>query len=146
MTRVKQGALARRTRGASFEYVDPLGAPIPNGRPPVLVGVAQREEKGSDVNVAAHLLHDSLTKVIDAAIVISNDSDLAFAVRTARSYVPVGTVNPSPNYLAGALRGIPAEGVGNHWWTQLKEPDFLASQLPDPVPDGSALLRRPNGW
>ena len=111
-----------------------------------IVGVAQREEKGSDVNVAAHLLHDALASAIDAAIVISNDSDLAFALRTARLDVPVGTVNPSPNFMAGALRGTPGDGVGNHWWTQLKDQDFVLCQLPDPVPEGSVLLRKPIGW
>jgi uncharacterized LabA/DUF88 family protein len=84
VTRIKQGALARKTRGTSFEHIDKRGAQIPRGRPPVIVSVAIREEKGSDVNVAAHLLHDALTNAIDAAIVISNDSDLAFALRTAR--------------------------------------------------------------
>ena len=146
VTRLKQGALARRTRGSSFEHVDLRGAVIPAGRPPTIVGVAQREEKGSDVNVAAHLLHDALTSAIDAAIVISNDSDLAFALRTARMYLPVGTVNPSPNFMAGALRGTAGDGVGNHWWTQLKDQDFVLCQLPDPVPEGSALLRKPIGW
>ena len=98
------------------------------------------------MNVAAHLLHDALASAIDAAIVISNDSDLAFALRTARLDVPVGTVNPSPNFMAGALRGTPGDGVGNHWWTQLKDQDFVLCQLPDPVPEGSVLLRKPIGW
>lgn len=146
VTRLKQGALARRTQGSAFEHVDLSGNTISSGRAPIIVGVAQREEKGSDVNVAAHLLHDSLTKAIDAAIVVSNDSDLAFALRTARRYVPVGTVNPSPKPLAGALRGTPGAGVGNHWWTQLKDQDFLLCQLPDPVPERSTPLRKPIGW
>lgn len=145
VTRIKQGALARKTRGTSFEHIDMRGAQILRGRPPVIVSVAIREEKGSDVNVAAHLLHDALTHAIDAAIVISNDSDLAFALRTARQYVPVGTVNPSPNYLAGALKGRPSDGVGNHWWTQLNNDDFRNCQLSDPVPDGGSLLRKPSG-
>jgi hypothetical protein len=41
-----------------------------------MVQHAHREEKGSDVNVATHLLLDALRSDIDAAIVISNDSDL----------------------------------------------------------------------
>ena len=49
-----------------------------------MVTVGDREEKGSDVNVAAHLLIDALEGNIDAAIVVSNDSDLEFAVREAR--------------------------------------------------------------
>jgi hypothetical protein len=40
------------------------------------VTAATYEEKGSDVNVAAHLLVDVLAGGFDAAVVISNDSDL----------------------------------------------------------------------
>jgi hypothetical protein len=50
-----------------------------------MVSYANREEKGSDVNVASHLLVDVLTDRIDAAVVISNDSDLRFPVQFARA-------------------------------------------------------------
>ncbi len=83
-----------------------------------MASIARREEKGSDVNVAAHLLLDVLEHRIDAAVVISNDSDVQFPVQTARDRVPVGTVNPSRSHTAGKLRGSPADGVGNHWWYQ----------------------------
>jgi hypothetical protein len=107
-----------------------------------LVSVAQREEKGSDVNVGAHLLIDTLMGTVDAAIVVSNDSDLRLPVQKARQRVPVGTVNPGPGYLAGDLRGTPTVGVGNHWWRQLTVGDFTANQLPDPA----GRYRRPIGW
>ena len=133
----------------------PLATPDRNGRPvlvhpggPVMVkdavgqddpdavfmvSVARREEKGSDVNVAAHLLLDVLERRVDAAVMISNDSDLQFRVKTARDRVPVGTVNPSRSHTAGKLRGSPADGVGNHWWYQLTAADFQACQLLDPA-------------
>lgn len=98
-----------------------------------MVSVARREEKGSDVNVAAHLLLDVLEQRIDAAVMISNDSDLQFPVQTARDRVPVGTINPSRSHTAGKLRGSPADGVGNHWWYQLAAADFDACQLPNPA-------------
>jgi uncharacterized LabA/DUF88 family protein len=79
-----------------------------------MVSVADREEKGSDVNVATHLLLDVFQQRVDAAVVISNDSDLAFPLREARKQVPIGTVNPGINYTAGALSGAPSEGVGGH--------------------------------
>jgi len=59
-----------------------------------MVSVADREEKGSDVNVACHLLLGTLEQRIDAAVVVSNDSDLALAVAHARMRIPVGVVNP----------------------------------------------------
>jgi len=119
---------------------DAQGNPIPDAT--FMISYAHREEKGSDVNVAAHLLVDVLTGVVDAAIVVSNDSDLAFPVSYARTTVPVGLVNPSPNYLAGALRGQPSDGVGNHWWQQLSAVDLRASQLPNPA----GGLACPAGW
>ena len=41
-------------------------------------------------NVAAHLLVDVLTGVVDAAVVVSNDSDLEFPVSYARTRVAAG--------------------------------------------------------
>ncbi|OYX55465.1 MAG: hypothetical protein B7Y93_04775 [Micrococcales bacterium 32-70-13] len=108
----------------------------------ILATVRKREEKGSDVNVATHLLRDVYSNDVDAAIVVSNDSDLALPLRFARSVVPVGTINPQKNYLAGALKGSSTEGAGRHWWKQLSPADFLRSQLTDPV----GKYRRPSGW
>lgn len=98
-----------------------------------MASVARREEKGSDVNVASHLLIDVLTGVVDAALVISNDSDLAFPIQQMRSRVPVGLVNPSRNYRAGKLAGSTAGGVGQHWWHQLTEDEVRGHQLGDRV-------------
>lgn len=75
-----------------------------------MASVARREEKGSDVNVASHLLLDVLQGHVEAAIVISNDSDLEFPVKQARLRVPVGTVNPTKGFPAGRLNGPPATG------------------------------------
>lgn len=119
---------------------DKAGAPVRDAA--FMVSYAYREEKGSDVNVAAHLLMDILQGTVDAAVVISNDSDLRFPIEQARGIVPIGTVNPSRNYLAGALRGRAAEGAGRHWWRQLRASDFRSHQLPDPA----AGYPRPPGW
>ena len=55
-----------------------------------LVSYRHIEEKGSDVNVASHLLLDVLSNQVEAAIVISNDSDLRFPIQECRQRVPVG--------------------------------------------------------
>lgn len=107
-----------------------------------MVSVAHREEKGSDVNVASHLLLDLMHKRTDAAVVISNDSDLAFPLSESRKVVPVGLINPSRKYLAGALRGSPSDGVGGHWWYKLTVTDLTSAQLPDPV----GGLSKPYDW
>ncbi|UAJ81770.1 NYN domain-containing protein (plasmid) [Leifsonia sp. ZF2019] len=142
----------------------PLATAGPNGKPvltvphwPVMIqdstgvaqpdavfmaSVARREEKGSDVNVASHLLLDVLGDRVDAAVVVSNDSDLAFPVAEARKRVPVGLINPTKSYRAGKLGGTPADGVGGHWWYQLTPLDLKSAQLPDAV--GRTV--RPQGW
>lgn len=106
-----------------------------------LVTYLDLEEKGSDVNVAAHLLADTYSGSIDAAVVISNDSDLALPLRFARQHVPVGLINPSSR-LAGALRAAATDGVGGHWWYQLQAPDYQRNQLPDPA----GGVTKPSGW
>lgn len=107
-----------------------------------MVSYLRIEEKGSDVNVASHLLIDVIDGKIDAAIVISNDSDLRLPVATSRERVPTGIVNPSPSATAGDLRGEPTDGVGGHWWYRLLRADFTSCQLPDAV----GPSQRPRGW
>ncbi|WP_130280886.1 NYN domain-containing protein [Microcella alkaliphila] len=91
---------------------------------------ARREEKGSDVNVASHMLIDVMSGDVDAVVVVSNDSDLAFPISFVRGRVPLGLVNPTRGYLAGKLAGDPGEGAGQHWWHQLTAEDWRAHQLP----------------
>ena len=119
---------------------DSEGEPVRNAR--FMVSYLKEEEKATDVNVASHLLFDVLTARVDAAIVISNDSDLRFPVRLARERVPVGIINPSTNSTAGDLQGEPDEGAGRHWWYRLTEEDFRSCQLPGTV----GPYRRPPGW
>jgi uncharacterized LabA/DUF88 family protein len=107
-----------------------------------MVSYLHQEEKGSDVNVGTHLILDVLQKEIDAAVIVSNDSDLKLPVREARKRVPVGIVKPGPSQLAGDLRGSPNEGAGEHWWGQLSAERLREHQLPDPV-NG---ISKPNSW
>ncbi|MGK3199855.1 NYN domain-containing protein [Amycolatopsis sp. MEPSY49] len=153
VARAKQVPLAVQPRKGRPQVVRPSTSYNPgdlplsvgqdgNGGQIVLATALVREEKGSDVNVATHLLMDVLRGVVDAAVVISNDSDLGLPLSLAREYVPVGVVNPSNGYLAGALQGKAADGVGRHWWRQLRCPDFTTHQMPDPA----GGFRRPLGW
>jgi hypothetical protein len=103
---------------------------------------ARREEKGSDVNVAAHLLHDVLLGSVDACVVIGNDSDLRLPIAWARERVPTGLVNPTKSYPAGALNADVGSGAGDHWWHQLTEAELRSAQMPDNV----GRLRKPPGW
>jgi hypothetical protein len=114
----------------------------PEGAPELLAAVSTFEEKGSDVNVASHLLLDVLGGHIDAAMVLSNDSDLRVPLEQARLRVPVATINPGSTRTADDLRGHRTTGAGRHWWRKLRPADYLAHQLPNPV----GPHRRPAGW
>jgi len=116
------------------------GTPVPDAT--FMASVATYEEKGSDVNVASHLLVDVLAGGYEAAVVISNDSDLRWPVQEARRRVPVGMVNPGSGYTAGHLSGVPGTGAGRHWWRTLRASDFTGHQLPDPA----GRHQRPAGW
>lgn len=128
------------TSGWPVMVQDAGGSPVKDAR--FLVQYLHLEEKGSDVNVASHLLLDVLRGDIDAAVVISNDSDLALPIREARQRVPVGLINPQPTATAGALRGTPSEGVGGHWWWKLPASTYRSCQLPNPTGGQT----RPVGW
>lgn len=73
---------------------------------------------------------------------ISNDSDLKLPINIARRAVPVGLVNPTKGYPAGALNASPGTGAGGHWWYQLIAADFSSAQLPTTI----GHLTRPQGW
>ncbi len=46
--------------------------------------VYRTEEKGSDVNLAVHLLYDAFKNNYDVAVIISNDSDLYEAIKIVK--------------------------------------------------------------
>ena len=54
---------------------------LTNVSPPQKVWVDKTEEKGSDVNLASHLLRDAYNRRFEVAEIITNDSDLAEPVR-----------------------------------------------------------------
>ena len=69
----------------------------PTGCPP-FAKIIKTEEKGSDVNIAAHMIHDAHLGLYEAAVVISNDSDLVEPIRIVRHELGkvVGILNPYP--------------------------------------------------
>jgi uncharacterized LabA/DUF88 family protein len=116
------------------------GDDVPSAR--FMVSYLHLEEKGSDVNLASHMLLDVLQNEVDGVIVLSNDSDLAFPIRAVRERVPVAVINPYNGYIAGDLTGAKEDGAGRHWWWKLNEKTYRSHQLPDPI-DG---FTKPQGW
>lgn len=74
----------------------------PAWQPAVKVEVHDTEEKGSDVNLASHLLNDAYQNRFDIALVISQDTDLCEPIRMVRDNIgkQIGVVwleNSQPN-------------------------------------------------
>jgi len=136
----RRGRPRLTTASWPLQVRDDTGSDVPGAT--FMASVARREEKGSDVNVASHLLIDVLTGEVDGAIIVSNDSDLEFPVRHVRTIVPVGLVNPTPGYPAGKLNGDGSDGVGSHWWYRLTDADIRGAQLPEQIEH----IRRPPHW
>lgn len=111
--------------------------------PAQFVEVHDTEEKGSDVNLAVHLLNDAWRDRFDAALVMSQDTDLAEPIRMVSTdlNLPVGLVWLDGGRPNGALAN--AASFVRH----INSTDLAASQLPNPLvrPDGT-VITKPAGW
>ena len=131
----------------------PLENPLPGG--PAVVRVIKTEEKGSDVNLATWLVHDAYQADFDRAVVLSNDSDLAFPIELVVNALgrPVSVLYPqrlvqgksgpalSPAKPAGALHRAAAGRV-----SAIAPADFAGCQFPPELSDASGIFRKPALW
>lgn len=103
--------------------------------------VIEREEKGSDVNLASYLLLDAFKSEYDLAIVVSNDFDLAEPIRLVRREfgVKVCIVNPRKR-LAHGLKGI-ANDYRNVRFEMVKN-----AQFPPTMTDATGPFSKPTRW
>ena len=127
----------------SHNVFKPLAYPIDQntfGKKIKFVNVIKTEEKGSDVNLAVHLLNDAWLDHYDCAVVVSNDSDLAESLRLVKEQhkKKIGLITPGKTHPSREL---------------LKYADFTkrirkgvlgASQLPDPIP--GTTIHKPKVW
>ncbi len=104
------------------------------------VKVIKTEEKGSDVNLAVHLLNDAWLDSYDCAVLISNDSDLAEPLKLVRSQNKkrIGVITPHKNPQSRQLIKY-ADFVG-----KIREGVLRISQLPDPIPGTN--IHKPTKW
>jgi uncharacterized LabA/DUF88 family protein len=109
--------------------------------PTCAVQVAVRNEKGSDVNLAARLLHDAHTGKYDRAIVVSGDSDLVEPVRLITSETKKVVWVRNPRNVASAEFEAVATDYG-----RIRPAVLIASQLPDTVTNGVLQYRKPAQW
>lgn len=106
--------------------------------------VWKTEEKGSDVNLASYLLIDAFERNCDAAVVISNNSDLVAPIElvTKRLGHKVGVLNP---HLDGN-NSRELANVANLFHRRLTLKTVRASLFPDVLTDARGEIRKPQGW
>lgn len=124
----------------SHDVIMPLAETVPGG--PKFAKVIKTEEKGSDVNIAAHLINDGYQKAYDVAVVVTNDSDLLEPIRIVRTELnlPAGILNP---------HGLtPSRVLLKHasFIRQIRKGVLAASQFPETLTDAKGTFHKPHVW
>lgn len=114
--------------------------PTANGRPK-FVKVKKTEEKGSDVNIASHILMDAFKREFEVAVVLSNDSDLLTPISMVRQEFrkTVGVINPHKKQSRELLREA-------SFVKSIRKGVVKVSQFPEELTDATGKFRRPKEW
>lgn len=117
-----------------------LETPAANGNK--YARIIKTEEKGSDVNLATHLLHDAHLNRFDVAVVISNDSDLLMPIKLVRYELLkiVGVLNPQQ---------VPSRVLAQNanFIKQIRPGALSASQFPNQIVDANGnTIHKPAIW
>jgi len=100
------------------------------------------EEKGSDVNIAAHLINDGYKGLYKAAILITNDSDLVEPIRIVRNELNlrVGILNPYVKSPSMKLR------KNVDFMKPIRKGALANSQFPNSLTDRIGKFHKPKEW
>ena len=103
--------------------------------------VVRTDEKGSDVNLATHLVNDAHKGEFDVGVLVTNDSDLLEAIRIVRHELNLtaGVINPhkkqSKELAQVASFTIP-----------IRKQALASSQFPDTLTDSVGTFHKPASW
>ncbi len=105
------------------------------------VSVIKTEEKGSDVNLATHLLMDAFSDAFDMAVIVSNDSDLVEPISLVRNHFQkgIGLLNPQKK-ASRALLPLA------HFVKPIRGWALAQSQFPNRMQDAAGTFHRPGAW
>ena len=108
---------------------------------PEFAEVVKTEEKGSDVNLAVHLLHDGYQNKYELAVLVTNDSDLLSAIQIVQNDLglKVGILNPQKH---------PSKVLKNEalFIRNLRKGIIKASQFPPTITDANGSFYKPKNW
>ncbi len=120
----------------------PLARPQSGG--PATVRVIKTEEKGSDVNLACHLVTDAYEKKSDAAFVISNDSDLREPICIARQRLGMTVGLATPFRKPGRPANVLTREAS--FQRRIRPATLVKSQFPPMLSDATGQFSKPPGW
>lgn len=104
--------------------------------------VIKTEEKGSDVNIATHLLMDAYEDRCAVHAIISNDSDLLMPISVLRRRLKktVGVLCPQ--------RLHPSQVLSReaHFFKRIREAALKKSQFPNTLGDSMGRFTKPSSW
>jgi uncharacterized LabA/DUF88 family protein len=105
------------------------------------VNVIKTEEKGSDVNLALHLLSDGHKNAYDVAVIISNDSDLLLPVQFVKQELgkSIGILNPQKHPSKVLIAN--ADFVKN-----IRKGVLSKCQFPKTMMDAGGTFKKPASW
>lgn len=105
------------------------------------VKILKTEEKGSGVNLAVELLNDAWLDSYDCAAVVSNDADLASAMRIVKQQRKKQVLLYTPG--TPERKTLAVLSKWSHKTIGITEADVAACQLPSPTKGG---LTKPLDW
>jgi len=105
------------------------------------VQVIRTDEKGSDVNLATHMLMDAFWNRYDLAVLISNDSDLAEPIRQVRDAFKkkVGILNPQ------TVQSVILKREATFFY-QIQQGHLAGAQFPPTLVDAHGTITKPSNW
>lgn len=114
---------------------------LENGRP-LMHRINMTQEKGSDVNLASHLIFDALNNAADAYVVVSNDSDQVgpLAMLSQRTDAVLGLILPEDNQ-AKELLALQLPIV-----RKIRMGVLEISQFPEIMNDAVGEFSKPKEW
>ena len=106
------------------------------------VRVIKTEEKGSDVNLATHLLMDAFDDTFDVAVIVSNDSDLKEPIMQVgqRFGKRIGLLVPRTTHVSRALQTLA------HFVKRFGPTALANCQIPNSITDAIGAFHKPQGW
>lgn len=103
------------------------------------------EEKQSDVNLALQAYHDAITGEVDQVVIVTNDTDIAPALKLIRTHtkVIIGLVIPTCTQVRIPNTALVEQA---HWVrSHITENELAVSQLPRVIPGRKPTLK-PESW